>query len=28
MRSDRMSYNPDFDPNYKVPGTPSWPYTP
>jgi|7_EtaG_2_1085326.scaffolds.fasta_scaffold05029_2 hypothetical protein len=28
MRSDGMSYNPDFDPNYKVPGTPSWPYTP
>tara|TARA_R100001463_G_scaffold96675_1_gene151139 strand:- start:9248 stop:10105 length:858 start_codon:yes stop_codon:yes gene_type:complete len=28
MRSDGMSYNLDFDPNYKVPGTLSWPYTP
>ena len=28
MRSDGMSYNPDFDPNYKVPETPSWPYQP
>jgi hypothetical protein len=27
MRSDGMSYNPDFDPNYKPPNQ-SWPYTP